>query len=313
MSKHNQKLSKANWLKEIIELKGVELPKCLPKHARYHNAPKWRSSLMDSEILHNPSLANTHLDSSKGRYFETDFSDQDNGVDCNWPESLLKFNSNFAYLLNTIRTRHDNVAVEIALDIQEYRRKTNQIDNSIQIFLDRFYMSRIGIRMLLGQYIALVSEPPRENYVGVISTRANIYQIIEGAAENAKYICRLAYGLFEAPEIQIICDPSLEMMYVESHLNHAVFEILKNSLRATVEFHGVDSDFFPPIKVIVAKGQEDITIKISDEGGGISRRNIPLVWSYMFTTASPTLTDDPHDIVSANSTTPMAVSETFYY
>lgn len=268
---------------------------------------------MDSEILHNPSLANTHLDSSKGRYFETDFSDQDNGVDCNWPESLLKFNSNFAYLLNTIRTRHDNVAVEIALDIQEYRRKTNQIDNSIQIFLDRFYMSRIGIRMLLGQYIALVSEPPRENYVGVISTRANIYQIIEGAAENAKYICRLAYGLFEAPEIQIICDPSLEMMYVESHLNHAVFEILKNSLRATVEFHGVDSDFFPPIKVIVAKGQEDITIKISDEGGGISRRNIPLVWSYMFTTASPTLTDDPHDIVSANSTTPMAVSETFYY
>jgi pyruvate dehydrogenase kinase 2/3/4 len=44
-----------------------------------------------------------------------------------------------------------------------------------------------------------------------------------------------------------------------------LFEILKNSLRATVETHGVDCENYPPIKVIVAEGSEDITIKISDE------------------------------------------------
>lgn len=44
-----------------------------------------------------------------------------------------------------------------------------------------------------------------------------------------------------------------------------LFEILKNSLRATVETHGADCEKFPPIKVIVAEGSEDITIKVSDE------------------------------------------------
>lgn len=54
---------------------------------------------------------------------------------------------------------------------------------------------------------------------------------------------------------------------------HMLFELLKNSLRAVVERYGVENeDNFPPIKVIVVEGKEDITIKISDEGGGIPRR-----------------------------------------
>jgi pyruvate dehydrogenase kinase 2/3/4 len=54
---------------------------------------------------------------------------------------------------------------------------------------------------------------------------------------------------------------------------HMLFELLKNSLRAVVERYGVENeDDFPPIKVIVVEGKEDITIKISDEGGGIPRR-----------------------------------------
>lgn len=60
-----------------------------------------------------------------------------------------------------------------------------------------------------------------------------------------------------------------------------LFEILKNSLRAVVETHGVDCDNYPPVKVIVAEGNEDITIKISDEGGGIPRSAVPLVWTFM--------------------------------
>ena len=37
-------------------------------------------------------------------------------------------------------------------------------------------------------------------------------------------------------------------------------------------------------KVVVVEGKEDITIKISDEGGGIPRSAIPLIWTYMYTT-----------------------------
>jgi pyruvate dehydrogenase kinase 2/3/4 len=59
----------------------------------------------------------------------------------------------------------------------------------------------------------------------------------------------------------------------------------QNSLRAVVERFGKDGvdgkGTFPPTKVIVVEGDEDITIKISDEGGGIPRSAIPLIWTYM--------------------------------
>ena len=38
--------------------------------------------------------------------------------------------------------------------------------------------------------------------------------------------------------------------------NHVLFEVLKNSLRAVVETHGVDCENYPPVKVIVAEGSE---------------------------------------------------------
>lgn len=49
-------------------------------------------------------------------------------------------------------------------------------------------------------------------------------------------------------------------------------------------FGSSSEDKLPPIKVVVVEGKEDITIKISDEGGGISRSAIPLIWTYMYTT-----------------------------
>jgi len=45
------------------------------------------------------------------------------------------------------------------------------------------------------------------------------------------------------------------------HLSHIVFEVLKNALRAVVEKHGPASDDFPPIKMLVAEGEEAHTLQ----------------------------------------------------
>lgn len=91
--------------------------------------------------------------------------------------------------------------------------------------------------------------------------------------------------MFKGPPVQLICPKDLHFSYVPGHLSHICFELLKNSLRAVVERYGPDrEDHFPPIKVIVVEGKEDITVKISDEGGGIPRSAIPLIWTYMYTT-----------------------------
>ena len=137
--------------------------------------------------------------------------------------------------------------------------KTVFVNSQIQTFLDRFYMSRIGIRMLMGQHIALnmaQASPTKQrissflngsntggnknksNYVGVICIDCNVGEIAEDAIETAKYICEEYYGLFEAPEIQLIAPQNdINFMYVPGHLIHMLFETLKNSLRATIEFH----------------------------------------------------------------------------
>ena len=65
-----------------------------------------------------------------------------------------------------------------------------------------------------------------------------------------------------------------------------LFELLKNSMRAVVERYSELDDDFPEIRLVVAEGAEDITIKISDEGGGIPRSGMPLIWTYMYTTAN---------------------------
>lgn len=96
--------------------------------------------------------------------------------------------------------------------------------------------------------------------------------------------------MFRGPPVQLICPPDLTFAHVPGHLSHIIFELLKNSLRAVVERFGPDYQDrtscggYPPIKVIVVEGSEDITIKISDEGGGIPRSAIPLIWTYMYTT-----------------------------
>jgi pyruvate dehydrogenase kinase 2/3/4 len=182
-----------------------------------------------------------------------------------------------------------------------------QIDSSIQSFLDRFYMSRIGIRMLIGQHIAL-SDTKRNhdpNYVGIICTKTNVHDLAQEAIENARFVCEDHYGLFDAPKVQLFCKPDLNFMYVPGHLSHMLFETLKNSLRAVVETHGADKEAFPVTKVVVAEGNEDITIKISDEGGGIPRSAIPLVWTYMYTTVDQTPSLDP-DFNKSDFKAPMA-------
>lgn len=241
--------------------------------------------------------------SSARRYFS---AADDGGT---WPPELNDYNTRFAGTLDKIKRRHDSVVTTVAQGILEYKRKRQrmQIDHNIQAFLDRFYMSRIGIRMLIGQHIALTDQRTHSdpNYVGIICTKTNVRDLAMEAIENARFVCEDHYGLFDAPKVQLVCDPNLNFMYVPGHLSHMLFETLKNSLRAVVERHGQDKEDFPVTKVVVAEGKEDITIKISDEGGGIPRSAIPLVWTYMYTTVDQTPSLDP-DFNKSDFKAPMA-------
>ncbi|NWT29164.1 PDK2 kinase, partial [Cardinalis cardinalis] len=57
----------------------------------------------------------------------------------------------------------------------------------------------------------------------------------------------------------------VSIVYVPSHLYHMLFELFKNAMRATVESHE-NSPRLPAIRVMVALGQEDLSIRVRDPG-----------------------------------------------
>ncbi|CAI5746676.1 unnamed protein product [Peronospora destructor] len=166
---------------------------------------------------------------------------------------------------------------------ERYVRSQEFADLSdLHSFLDAFYMSRIGIRMLMSQHIALHDE--EKGWVGCICESTSPAEIALAAIDTARHMCQRQYG--DAPEVELHGHTEFSMPFVPSHLHHMLFEVIKNSMRAVVEFHGVDNNM-PPIKIVIADGEdnEDVSIKVSDEGGGIPRSSVSRIWSYLYTTA----------------------------
>lgn len=58
----------------------------------------------------------------------------------------------FTQMIKAIKVRHNNVVPMMALGVQQLKKGIDVYEglDEIHQFLDRFYMSRIGIRMLIG-------------------------------------------------------------------------------------------------------------------------------------------------------------------
>lgn len=219
---------------------------------------------------------------------------------------------NFCETLIKIRNRHSNVVQTMAqgvIELKESEQVDTQTEHSTQYFLHRFYLNRISIRMLINQHCSLFGSdlPGHPLHIGCIDPNCDVTSVVQDAYVNAKFLCDQYY--LNSPEMIIETknvDPSngpISIVYVPSHLYHMAFELLKNSMRAVVEQHqnssSSSSSKLPPIKILLVKGKEDLTIKISDCGGGISRSLTDNLFLYMYSTA-------PKPSISDNQSTPLA-------
>ncbi len=194
----------------------------------------------------------------------------------------------FSELVARIKYRHRNQVQVMARGIQEFLRRNpvSQLDEeALHQFLDRFYMSRIGIRVLLGHHTALHEKLP--GWSGIICARTAAGEVTERACAEAADLCRRTYG--EPPPVRLLGRTNLHFKYIPSHLFHMVFELAKNSFRAVIDHHGERNGGLPPVTIVIAGGTEDVSLKVSDEGGGIPRSCIDKVWNYTYTTANPEL------------------------
>ena len=102
-------------------------------------------------------------------------------------------------------------------------------------------------------------------------------------------MCLRAYG--DAPDVELFGDVDFTFAYVPEHLHQMLFELVKNSLRAVADRFQDRDELPPPIRLVIAEGGEDVTIKVSDEGGGIPRSGLPRIWTYLYSTARSPLPD----------------------
>lgn len=73
-------------------------------------------------------------------------------VNVQYPPEVHEYNESFTRLLQNIKKRHDPTVTSVAQGVLEWKQQhTGRIGENIQEWLDRFYLSRIGIRALIGQ------------------------------------------------------------------------------------------------------------------------------------------------------------------
>uniref|UniRef100_A0A8C5DJI4 Protein-serine/threonine kinase n=1 Tax=Gouania willdenowi TaxID=441366 RepID=A0A8C5DJI4_GOUWI len=253
-------------------------------------------SLLPDQLLSTPSLQLLQTCYTQSLMEILEFLDKN-------PEHQEVLES-FVEVLENVRNRHNEVVPTMAQGVIEYRQASGRrdpvTDHNLQYFLDRFYTSRISIRMLINQHILVFngnSNPAHPNTIGCIDFMCNVTEVVQDAYDSAKLLCEQHY--LGSPELELRHNNAnntrepIQIPYVPSHLFYMLFELFKNAMRATIETHEA-SRLLPPIKVMVVVGEEDLSIKMSDRGGGVPFRKTESLFRYMYSTAPRASMEDQH-------------------
>eukprot|EP00471_Norrisiella_sphaerica_P005136 CAMPEP_0184489186 /NCGR_PEP_ID=MMETSP0113_2-20130426/14710_1 /TAXON_ID=91329 /ORGANISM="Norrisiella sphaerica, Strain BC52" /LENGTH=373 /DNA_ID=CAMNT_0026872457 /DNA_START=128 /DNA_END=1249 /DNA_ORIENTATION=- len=183
-------------------------------------------------------------------------------------------------MIKNMLRRHRNIVTHmrsaLAGDLLSSEEKL-----ALQPFLDRFYAMRIGNRTMLAHYVDLGAET-KKGWVGLINDECNVPDVVKNAYNIATMVCTHHHKM-KVPEISIVGDTKCQIRYVEAHLEYILTEIFHNAIYSTWKYHSEKSPKrpLPEIKVVVASGKTDITIAVSDQGGGFGRSHLDSIWTHL--------------------------------
>ncbi|KAJ3309950.1 hypothetical protein HDV04_005519 [Boothiomyces sp. JEL0838] len=167
--------------------------------------------------------------------------------------------------------------------------------DELQTFLTKFHMQRIAVRLLIGHCVALSKPLPLDNMIGIFCTKTPIEDIVTESVQLAEDLCMITYGC--VPPIELSCTPeskNFDLLYIPSHLQHILFELLKNAMRAVIErellkvgeYGVVKTSQLPPIIVHWHTTAEHCIFEVRDQGIGINPEILEKVFLFHYTTAA---------------------------
>jgi pyruvate dehydrogenase kinase 2/3/4 len=215
----------------------------------------------------------------------------------------------------------DTIPHAIAAGVMEWRTASSaHHDAASEVLMEealyRFFTARVGLRFLAEHFVLSSQAESVKDLWNVISLlpheegnkmRGCIQPNVDIVAEVQKVVDlvkRQAGEYYQGlcPQIDVVdcVQHQYEFTHVPHHLQYMFYELLKNSCRASIRrYHAqqqtklqsplnqliVEPEILP-IRVIVSMGEEDVTIKVADRGGGIPRSAMATIWKFAHSTAS---------------------------
>jgi pyruvate dehydrogenase kinase 2/3/4 len=161
--------------------------------------------------------------------------------------------------------------------LEEFCECQPELRAQLRVFWDQLFVTRIGTRVLAEHFLSCLSGSQSDGVV----TECEIEPLVRSVADELTRNSFDCYGT--SPEIAFdVSAQGTAAQVIPGHLRYIVQEVMKNSIRATIEQHGEST---PPVKVCIHEGTFDVLVKISDMGGGMSPEVEEHVFDYGFSTA----------------------------
>mmetsp|Transcript_85475 Transcript_85475/g.151189 ORF Transcript_85475/g.151189 Transcript_85475/m.151189 type:complete len:380 (-) Transcript_85475:59-1198(-) len=218
-----------------------------------------------------------------------------NGVRADFVRAFIevrdaKSPSQFNLAIRRLKKRNEDHALRMTMGMKHWKELQRSQGESeegtrtfVNEFLDRLFLSRIGMETLTSQYLAL-----SRNSDGIVDQNCDPCDVCAKAAERVSDMA--SEYLNVVPDIEISFhgpESARTLPLIPQYLFYIAVELLKNSLRAVGELHEASGARGrpTPVEIRVASDESQVGVSIMDRGGGIPFRRQPHVWSYMYSTA----------------------------
>jgi len=199
-----------------------------------------------------------------------------------------------AQVIKALTVRHEDQASRITFGMREWRQLHVALGENeaetwafVDGFLDRIFLSWIGMSTLTAHYLELFEGRPH----GVVDTSCSPYDVARSAANVVENMAQAQ--LRTPPRVEVSfhgIEGSNTLPLIPTYLFYIMQELLKNSVRAAGERHEANMQGNrafepPPVIVRVSSDSHQVALQIFDRGGGIPFERQSHVWSYMYSTA----------------------------
>ncbi len=149
---------------------------------------------------------------------------------------------------------------------KQFRSDANILQNP-----EPFLHSRLLIQLICEHYVSL----NKGKSTGAVSTDADILDIVDDGTTEAKHVADANLGIAPEVEIRSVNGPFVPPPIIRSWIHHAIVEVAKNAMMATVEKWDeqplLHKQTLPPsILIDVSRDTDFMSIRVVDNGIGLN-------------------------------------------